>query len=381
VLLGGLWLAVGLACGEQVTVDFTVQRLDPAVYTNAASSSMVALNTSAPLPLPTGKRVRTDSSGQALLEGQLSTNKTCRIYVFQQGSLATHGCAKSSFQGSSTVTCQEENTAVYKECKGNLQQTGSAEVKVSGSWLAITYLPDQQLTLVAVADGAAELTPVTGFEERALGQPVRVEAQQFLFTMPDDRLGSVAGLPPRQARPLEELPVVIETLGLGPWYERVGERARQDGVDFPVGPGEPVSPVPMGLFTLHGGGALADERVQDAIGWGVDWMSILASIFPNQEPVVRLDFPGRLMTTDRFAFDPDRAMELLAEADYPAELGLGLVVAAEDGPLVDAGEWMLGYLLELGLQVEYFVEPAVEVPSIIEKYENRGKPVLWLAGE
>ncbi len=240
-----LFLLVGQACNgtedlatKEVleTIVFSVQRLDPEVFTGTSPDDMALLAAADPQPLPEGHRVSTDSAGQALLQGQLPNNQTCQIYLFQLTSLTTKACPRSNYQGGNTATCQEENTAVYKECKGNLQMTPSGEVEVVGSWLSLTYLPDRQLTLVIVGEGVAQVRPVTEFDTRALGDPIRVEAQQFLYTAPDAVLEEISGLPPREPLPLNRLMPLIRELALEPWLERLVERARLDDVPFLLEP-------------------------------------------------------------------------------------------------------------------------------------------------
>jgi len=368
-------------------IDFEVKRLLPKVLVDfnfgGGKSTSQWLNDTVYHDLPSGSTVWVDSTGEALLRGTLDNNQQCQIYVFRLTSLETKGCPKSQYTGGNTVTCQQEGTAAYKECNKNTQVTPSGKVEVKGSWLSLTYLPDRQLTLVIVAEGTAQVWPVTQFQEGTLGDAIVVEAQQFLYTAPDDLLqemGPVAGIPPRQARPVEELPPLVEELGIDDWIVRVIDQAREDGKPIDVGPGRP--PPPSSLFVVHGeGGPLGDPRLQEAVAQAVDWTAILSRRFPDAEPVASLEFPDLRTLTSRVPFDLDQARALLAEAGYPDGFLIVEVVSEQDSELVDVAEAMIGYLSEAGLEVKFLVQPPQEVPATVEELLAAEQAVLRLAWE
>ncbi|MCP4165205.1 MAG: hypothetical protein GY759_04835 [Chloroflexi bacterium] len=355
-------------------IDFSVERLLPQVSTGSSVSSLTALTTSSPQPLPKGNFVKTNTSGHALLQGQLAQNKTCKIYLFQSGGIRTEACPKSSYEGSGTATCQEENTAVYKSCIGNTQMTPSGAVEIIGSWLSLTYLPDQQLTLVVVAEGVASVNAVTEFDTYALAEPITLKAGSFLFTAPDDRLHEVAGFPPREPLPIELLPPVVEELRLEPWYEQVAEQAEKDDVPFGVGPNVSQD---LAFLATGFGEAFEDKRVAEGVVSAVDWQAILNDLYPDKAAAA-LKFPKFGITTDKVAYDPEAALELLAEAGYPDGFEVYVLVPEEDDQLIPAGEWMTSYLYEIGLQPEYMIVPQDDVDGIIEELGAKGVPVLWL---
>ena len=389
VLAGLILAALALVCVscDGVEIDFEVKRLLPKVLVDfnfgGGKSTSQWLDNDAYHDLPSGSMVWVDSSGEALLRGTLDNNQQCHIYVFQLTSLETKGCAKSQYTGGSTVTCQEEGSAAYKECNKNIQETPSGKVEIKGSWLSLTYLPDQQLTLVIVAEGTARVWPVTQFKDRALGDEIIVEAQQFLYTAPDEvlqELGPVAGIPPRDARPVEELPPLIEELGIDDWIVRAIDQSRQDGKPIDVGPRR--TSRPSSLFVVRGeGGPLGDLRVQEAVAQAVDWTAILSRRFPDAEPVASLEFPDLQALTSQVPFDLDQARALLAEAGYPDGFLIVEVVSEQDGELVDVAEAMIGYLSDAGLQVKYLVQPPEEVPGTVEQLLGAEQAVLWLAWE
>jgi hypothetical protein len=389
VLTGLILAALALVCVgcDGVTIDFEVKRLVPKVLVGfnfgGGKSTSQWLNDTAYHDLPPGSTVWVDSSGEALMRGTLDNNQQCTIYVFRLTSLETKGCPKSQYTSGNTVTCQQEGTAAYKECNKNTHETLSGKVEIKGSWLSLTYLPERQLTLVIVAEGTAQVWPVTQFQEGTLGDAVVVEAQQFLYTAPDDvlqEMGPVAGIPPRQARPVEELPPLVGELGIDDWIGRVVDQSRQDGTPIDTGPGRP--PPPSSLFVVHGeGGPLGDRRVQEAVAQAVDWPAIISRRFPDAEPVATLQFPDLQTLTSQVPFDLDQARALLAEAGYPDGFLIVEVVSEQDSELVDVAEAMIGYLSEAGLEVKFLVQPPAEVAGTVEELLGAEQAVLRLAWE
>jgi hypothetical protein len=389
VLAGLVLVALALVCTgcDGVEIDFEVKRLLPKVLVDfnlgGGKSTSEWLNDNVYHDLPSGSMVWVDSAGEALLRGTLDNNQQCHIHVFQLTSLETKGCAKSQYTGGNTVTCQEEGSAAYKECNKNIQETPSGKVEIRGSWLSLTYLPEHQLTLVIMAEGMARVWPVTQFEERVLGEEIVVEAQQFLYTAPDEvlaELGPIAGIPPRQALPVEELPPLVEKLGIEDWVLRAIEQAGEDGKPIVVGPRR--TSQPASLFVVRGeGGPMSDKRVQEAVAQTVDWTAIISERFPDVEPVASLEFPDLQALTSEVPFDMDLARELLAEAGYPDGFLIVEVVSEQGGELVDVAETMIGYLEEVGLQVKFLVHPPEEVPGTIEQLLGAGQAVLWLEWE
>jgi thioredoxin 1 len=195
-----------------------------------------------------GDRVTTDDSGEALLRRDVG-GKTCKVYVFFSSTLVKRACPRSSYTAGNT-SCLQAGSAVYRDCSNHLIMTPSSEVFVRGSWISVTYRPEDRLTLVAVVEGEAEVRPVVTFDTRELGDPIFVFPGQMVAALPDVRDGITAFplaplYPPedlsealRYPLPLVLLPQAAELLQIQGWVERVEDHAQEDGVSIP-GP-EPV---------------------------------------------------------------------------------------------------------------------------------------------
>jgi hypothetical protein len=180
-------------------------------------------------------RVRTDENG----EGWLKLRQCMLIYLFQAGDMITAPCSKSEY-ASGHVNCQLSGTAVYKDSCGpqaeQLVQTPTAEVAPQGTWFTVTYLPQQQATLVMVFDGSVSVKPIRDLATRSLGEPTTVSTGQVWITAPDNRLNTdsenIGGIE-RTVRAVSDTQSVIRSM-VGPWLERIQQRAKQDGIEGPA---------------------------------------------------------------------------------------------------------------------------------------------------
>ena len=171
-------------------------------------------------------RVRTDENG----EGWLKIRGCMLIYLFQAGDLVTAPCSKAEYASGHTQ-CQLAGTAVYNNKCGpqaeQVVQTPTAEITPNGTWFSVTYIPQQQSTTVMVFDGSVSVKPVRNLETRALGEPITISAGQAFMTAPDERL--TANKIERTVRPVSEYQYVRAVVG--PWINRIQERAKQDNVE------------------------------------------------------------------------------------------------------------------------------------------------------
>ena len=211
-------------------IALEVRREIPVVWAGP-SDALPELTDSGFHALHDGHRVTADSNGEALLQGKIGS-ATCKVYLFQVSSLVKRACPRSSYTGGNT-SCLEEGSAVFNGCSDHLIMTPSSEIRVKGSWVSVTYLPDRQLTLVVVSEGAAEVRPVVDFDTRDLGTVISVAPEQLLVTLPDDMY---VDEPIRQPLPLDALPWWVQELGIEAWMERVADHAHRDMVPF-VSPG------------------------------------------------------------------------------------------------------------------------------------------------
>ncbi|HUW12959.1 MAG TPA: thioredoxin domain-containing protein [Anaerolineae bacterium] len=468
---------------------FEVRREIPAVRAGL-SDILPELTDSEFHPLHDGHRVKTDARGEALLRRDLG-GAICYVYLFLSSQLVKRACPKSSYAGGNT-TCLEEGSAVFNGCSNHLIMTPSSEILVRGSWVSVTYLPDQQMTLVVVSEGEAEVRPVLDTDTWELGLPISVAPGQLLVTAPDPVRGQDFN---RETLPVEALSLVTELLGIDAWMARASVRAEgdrvpfwgpesvsggngsvdpylgepyevgeqefqgtvlespvlvladftaswcapcqtlipvleelaweyagdlivarvdtesdpqlaarydvrelpallffQDGtvVDAVVGPqsagflrgrieellgwseeepGDVIPPVievePEAVRVLveMGGGVLEERLVQQAVASAVDWLAIIADVFPDQQSSVYLDLQGSLVDAFDVTFDPRLARKRLAEAGYPDAFRLQMSYPAEDESLAIMAEWVESYLGEIGVGIiptllgETFDEP------------------------
>ncbi len=105
-------------------------------------------------------------------------------------------------------------------------------------------------------------------------------------------------------------------------------------------------------FSLSvGGGAFTNESVQNALGFGIDWVALRKEI----GEVVLVDFlseetlPGPTGTPYR----PDSAKELLAGAGYSAGFDAALLFDPDDQSAARLADLVASYLSVLGIRPEY----------------------------
>ncbi len=233
-LLPSAMLASGCGTGPDSAIVETpsvVQRLLPVVWAGSESAGTIPkLEDDAEQPLPAGSLVRTGATGEAMLK----IGSCHPIYLFFDSAIIKAACPNSDYVGGN-VTCTLSGTSIHNNsCSGQvLLQTMSATIVLEGTWVQVTYVEELQLTIVVVAEGEAEVWPVTHLEDRVLGQPVELPAQHFLFTAPDDLSREITQRPPRVSHPLRELPPVVDQLYLGTYIDSVRRQADRDQVEFP----------------------------------------------------------------------------------------------------------------------------------------------------
>jgi len=181
--------------------------------------------------LQDGDRIRTNDSG----EGWLYISNCQTVYLFQQSGLIKSAASKEDRQSANNTVFQE-GSAVWKDSKCASQvviQTDGAEIRLTGTWVSVTYLPAQQLTLVMVFEGEAELQAVLDPNLRTLDQAVKVPSGYFLFSTRGNRSKSIAGLAAQKPHSFQRLPGLLAELNLWKWIPRIRDRARMDNIPFP----------------------------------------------------------------------------------------------------------------------------------------------------
>src|SRR5207249_6171657 len=129
--------------------------------------------------------------------------------------------------------CQSAGTAVYNSsCADRIEQviqTPTADIIPRGTWITVTYLPDQQLTITLVLKGSAEVRPVIDIENRKMGEPATINEGQFYLTVPDERRdqNDEQSSNLRQVKNVSEAPAMVNRY-LKPWLDRIKTHAEED---------------------------------------------------------------------------------------------------------------------------------------------------------
>lgn len=107
---------------------------------------------------------------------------------------------------------------------------------------------------------------------------------------------------------------------------------------------------------MNCGGALSDLKLRQAVACAIDKASLVAGSFEGSGVdtycLVSNSLPGTIDYSEDwpYAYDPERAKELLAEAGYqPGDVKLTCIVGAGGGPRTAAAEMMVGYLDAVGI--------------------------------
>jgi hypothetical protein len=182
-------------------------------------------------------QVNTDPNGEA----RLKLSGCMTVYLFQTSKMSYSPCSKSESAGIN-ANCLHGGTAVYNsDCATRIgevihepvNQTPTADITSTGTWFSVTYIPDQQLTIVVVLKGSVQVRPVVNAENRSLGEPVVVSEGQsnatILLRPGQEDFGQIASL--RQPKPFSEMPELVKT-NLQPWLDRIAKHAKEDGIAF-----------------------------------------------------------------------------------------------------------------------------------------------------
>jgi hypothetical protein len=333
-------------------------------------------------PLTSGDELSSDNTGEAELN--LSACWAGRIYIFKNsgGQFRVAQCRRAAYTTSSS--CIPFGTWYVGACAGEFSlSTGSAKVTKTGTSFSATFLPEnREVTLVVVLEGRVSVEPVESFDPTQLGPASDVAEGQFYFTMPDAVLSDIAGLEPRTAHPLEDLPRVADELGILDWMFEVREKADEDGVlpgNWPQELGgqtpSPEPPPPTeGFVVVSDGGVFADPRVQEAVIRGVDW-----SVAGGGEDVTAVVDEQPLNAVDDLAYDPDLALALLEEAGVGEGQPFWIAYPVEDPQLAEAAEAAAEYLRGLGIiAVRTDAVPFDELEEVTGRAIESGRPVVLL---
>lgn len=133
----------------------------------------------------------------------------------------------------------------------------------------------------------------------------------------------------------------------------------------------------LGLFDRAGSLAapLADQRVRQAINFAIDRDAVTEALYAGDGvPTSEIALPGSEDysedTADFYAYDPDRARELLTEAGYPDGFTLD-VLSTDFANIGTAGQAVAGQLEQVGITVNLVQE---EVNSYIQDLFSASYP-------
>lgn len=331
---------------------------------------------------PQTYRANTDAAGIGLIEG-VAEGGDCRIYLFRLTSLMKSACQPGTYTGSNT-SCLEEGSALYRQCSGHIVITPSGVVEHKYTLFSVTYLPDIQVTLYIVWEGGIEVTPL-----RVLGDisqpsdPVTLDADttpQFLYTLPDDRLRPIAGLPFRQPLPIDQIHPLLDALGL---WETMGQtQFAADRENYP----EPVIPpreeAAADILITFSGGPLDQPAGREGMLHLVPWFSTAVFVTGREDLRVGatgLDEPGGPLNAADYDFNVAKSRELFASLDYPAGFFLQMLVPDGDAELARLAELAVRILQENGYKVERVTASAEELASIARANQSKELPTIWLA--
>jgi hypothetical protein len=266
------------------------------------------------------------------------------------------------------VICVPNGALFADKCAGEFNPvTGSTRIEKNTASYMITY--DQtrgDVTTILVTDGVVRLRPVLSYDPLRLGDPMEVTGGQFMFTMPDESLQGVGGLEPRAVHSVEQLPQVVQELGLEDWVVQAAESARAGGHLPENWPRELSGP---GLTARAGGGELADQGLQLAIYRAINWSDL-----PVSDRLMRLVVAGKRINPFDLSFEPASSAELLK----PQNLVLQLIYPAEDDELAKTAAVIAEYLGQVGVEVEFVATPPGQMAAIIKRFNERGRPYLQI---
>lgn len=354
-----------------------VMRLTPVVWAGSPAANPPLLNHNNWKNLSTGDAVTTDTDGEAELQLDGCDGS---IYVFKNSSVIHASTCRKTAQG--LGTCGQQGTGYYNVvCSGRFTvNTYTARVTIVGTAFSVTYLPERQLTLVIVFEKSVTVQPVLDVAAETYGPDVAVSAGYFLYTMPGPVSPEIEGVPARQARPLEELPLLVTALGIRPWMDDLRGRAQQDNVlpdnwPYEGGAGERGQ---SAVRFSYAGGPLEDPRVQEAVLAAINKDALAESAFPGQDVAFLAAVGDQELDARAIPHDPDRSRELLAEAGYPDGFGLRLLFPQEDEQLAAVAEIAIAALDEVALGVKPVPVPAAEMDAFVDEFVAAGEPTLWL---
>lgn len=266
--------------------------------------------------------ISTDEAGEAQV--RIDEDEICGLlYVFRNTDMLVSSCPN----GSSASGCVQTGSVGFNsDCSGVLKvQTPSATVTLVGTWVAVSYVPETDLTLVTTFDGAVEIEP-----SDSRGEVTFIEAGTFYFTTRGDDIPELAGLPSREPLPIDALPGFVAAAQLGAEYVGVIDRAAIDGV-LPPELGR------VDYLNLRAGGELlTDSLVGDALLAGVRWESQLPLLVTGELGSAQALFGSEVgRNLLEIGYDPEFSLAVLEELGIFERL-VAILYESRDAGAIDA---------------------------------------------
>ena len=326
-------------------------------------------------PFPEGSQASTDDIGIALLEGSAAAGN-CRIFVFKTTTLKKSACQPGTFAGSNS-SCVEAGSALFNNCSGHLVITASGVAEHKFTALSATYLPEQQITFFYALEGAVEVSPL-----RELGnydnmaESVNLEAGQYLYTAPDERMIEMMGIPMRVPQQADTIRPLLDELQMWEWMEQTQRAVDSEGL-----PVEVVPPEPAGQIVLNvSGGPLDDPAGQQAILQAVPWQDLTARATNDQEISFSVSgfSQGDALDARNYPYDPAKAAGILKDLNYGQGFGAIFIVPEGNETLRQIARSSLPSLLKLGIEASIREAKEDELQSLVGSLLSDGVPFFWL---
>jgi hypothetical protein len=326
-------------------------------------------------PFPEGSQASTDDIGIALLEGSASVGN-CRIFVFKTTTLKKSACQPGTFAGSNS-SCVEAGSALFNNCSGHIVISASGVAEHKFTALSATYLPEQQITLFYALEGAVEVTPLRelgNYENMA--ESVNLEAGQYLYTAPDERMIEMMGIPMRVPMQADTIRPLLDELELWDWMEQTQRAVDSEGLPVEVVPPEPVGQIILNVS----GGPLDDPAGQQAILQAVPWQDLTARATGGQEISFSVSgfSQGEPLDARNYPYDPVKAANALRDLDYGQGFGAIFIVPEGNETLRLLAQSSLPSLLKLGIEASIREVSVDEMQKLVESLLSDGVPFFWL---
>jgi hypothetical protein len=363
-------LAAGCGGGTPEPSD-RVRRWATEVWAGSPAANPPLLTDNDWEDLHTDDGISTDDDGEA--EVQL-IKCDGSLWVFKNSKFSVYTCRKAAEQSGSWA-CVEAGTAGFNiDCATRfIVDTPSAQVTILATAFSVTYVPEARLTLVTVHRGLVELEPVLNVADDTLGPALPVKEGQFLYTMPGAVSPEIAGVPARRARPLQELPPLVDELRIRPWMDDIARRMEEQQVLPPSWPFGPES-----VMLRSGGGLLEDRDLQEALLTAIDKERAAQVAFPDQELLFNSVLGGNEIDARSIGYDPERAQAMVEELGYFDQLAVALIFPEGDRQLSAMALVMASDLKRAGIGVELVAVPVAEMEELARKRIDAGEPTVAL---